>query len=102
MRKAAIFAGLAAFAATSALAQSSLTRKQERDVVGVISEAEGECERVDRTQAIGQVDRNTFVAVACTNGTEYVIVVDQRARLAYYATCSEFEEANNNLIRCFV
>lgn len=100
MRKLTIFA-LAGFAVTSALAQD-LTRKQERDVIGIISEAAGECERVNRTQAVGSYERNTFVAVSCTNGNEYVIIVDQRARMAYYATCKEFEEANNNLIRCFV
>lgn len=99
MRKAAFIAGLAAFAATSALAQG-LTRKQQREFIEVIETAEGECDRVTRTNPIGTVGRDTYLAVLCRNGNDYVVIVDHRARITFYATCEAFEEGTNNQLKC--
>lgn len=103
MRKATITAALVTFTvATGAWGQSQLNRSQERQVIEIITEVGGTCERVSRTQAVGQIDNgDTLMAIACTGGEQYVIRVDRRARMEWYSTCAALAEANNNLVRCF-
>ena len=90
--------------ATGALAQTTLNRSQEREAVGVITDVGGVCERVVRTQTIGQVDDNTtLMAVACEGGEDsnYVIQLDNRGNMAFYATCANLATGTNNQVRCF-
>lgn len=98
----AMAAGAALLASASAWSQSDLNRRQEQEVVNIITEVGGTCERVSRTQAVGRLDNNdTLMAVACTGGEQYVILLDSRARMQFYSTCEALAEANNNQVRCF-
>lgn len=95
-------AGVALLVSTSIFAQSELNRSQEREVMDILEEVGGECERISRTQPVGRLPNNdTLMAVACTGGEQYVIVIDSRARMQFYSTCEALAEANNNQIRCF-
>lgn len=98
----AMMAALAFLAADLTLAQTQLNRRQERELMEIFAEIGASCERISRTQAIGQLDnRDTLMAIACTSGEQYVILLDRRARMQFYSTCEALAEANNNLIRCF-
>jgi hypothetical protein len=91
--------------ASTALAQTSLSRSQEREAIETITAIDGAtCERIVRTQTIGQLDdRSTLMAVACSGGEEehYVVQLDQRGNMSFYATCKNLAVATNNEVRCF-
>jgi hypothetical protein len=91
--------------AGTALAQTSLSRSQERDAIETITAVEGaSCERVIRTQTIGELDdRTTLMAVACSGGEneQYVVRLDQRGNMTFYATCANLAEGTQNQVRCF-
>ena len=102
MRTIAIAAGLTVFVAGTVDAQSRLNKKQEQDVLEVLAGVGGACEKISRTQPVGQLpNKDTLMAVSCTGGEQYVVLVDQRARMTFYSTCAALAEANNNQIRCF-
>lgn len=97
-----IMAALTFLSADLALAQSDLNRRQEREVMELFAEIGATCERISRTQAIGELDNgDSLMAVACTSGEQYVLLLDRRARMQFYSTCEALAEANNNLVRCF-
>ena len=86
------------------MAQTGMNRSQEREAIGVISEAGQVCERIIRSQTIGRIDDGTtLMAVACEGGTDqrYVIQLDNRGNMSYAATCQELAEGTQNQIRCF-
>jgi hypothetical protein len=93
---------VAVVATGSARAQGQLNRKQEREVLEILASVGGTCEQISRTQAVGTLpSKDTLMAVACAGGEQYVILVDTRARMQYYATCAALAEANKNQVRCF-
>ena len=88
----------------TALAQTTMTRSQEREALEVITGVGGTCERVTRTQTVGELDdRTTLMAVACEGGEDqrYVVRLDQRGNMEFYSTCANLAEGTNNQIRCF-
>ena len=88
----------------SALAQTGMNRSQEKEAVGVVTEAGGTCERIVRTQTVGKLDDGTtLMAVACNGGDEerYVLQLDQRGNMTFYATCENLAKGTNNQVRCF-
>src|SRR5690606_37692615 len=90
-----IIAAVAFLAADLTLAQTQLNRRQERELMELLAEVGASCERISRTQAIGQLDnRDTLMAVACTSGEQYVILLDRRARMEFYSTCEAPAAAN--------
>ena len=104
MRKTIVMAAIGIAFTGAALAQTSLNRTQEAEALAVIIGVGGTCERVVRTQTIGELDDNTnLMAIACLGGEEqqYVIQVDQRGNMAFYSTCKILAEVNNNQVRCF-
>lgn len=101
MCKLALMAILA-FAAGTVLGQTSLNRKQEKEVVTILADVGATCTKISRTQAVGQLpDKSVLMAVACTDGGQYVILMDRRANMSFYSTCENLAKANNNLVRCF-
>ena len=97
-----IIAALAFIVTEVTLAQTGLNRRQERELMEIFTEIGASCERISRTQTVGELDnRDTLVAVACTSGEQYAILVDRRGRMSFYSTCEALAEANNNLVRCF-
>lgn len=104
MRKTIVAAVIGMAFASTALAQTTFNRSQEREAIEVITGVGGTCERVVRNQAVGQLPDNTvLMAIACNGGEEerYVLQLDQRGNMAFYSTCVALAEANNNQIRCF-
>ena len=102
MRTIAIAFGLAVFVVGTVFAQTSLNRRQEQEVLQLVADVGGACEKISRTQVVGTLpNKDTLMAVSCTGGEQYVVLVDQRARMTFYSTCAALAEANNNLIRCF-
>lgn len=105
MRRTTILIAAAGVAFSSvALSQTALNRSQEREAIEVIQGVGGSCERVTRTQTIGRVDDNTtLMAVACTGGEaeRYVLALDNRGNMTFYATCENLAKGTNNQVRCF-
>lgn len=105
MHKSIIAVTIGMAVATTALAQTSLSRSQEREAIEVITSIDGaSCERIVRTQTIGQLDdRTTLMAVACSGGDNerYVVRLDQRGNMTFYATCANLAEGTQNQVRCF-
>jgi hypothetical protein len=87
-----------------ALAQTTLNRTQEQEAVKLITDVGATCERVVRTQTIGQVDDSTtLMAVACAGGEEerYVLQLNNLGEMAWYATCENLAKGTQNQVRCF-
>jgi hypothetical protein len=87
-----------------ASAQTTLNRSQEAEALKIITDVGGVCERIVRTQTIGQVDDSTtLMAVACAGGEEerYVIQLNSRAEMTWYSTCKNLAEGTQNQVRCF-
>jgi hypothetical protein len=107
MGKSLLIGAAGMIVASTALAQTSLNRSQEREALEVITAVEGAfCERVVRTQIIGELpDNTTLMAVACDGGdnpnVSYVLSLDQRGNMSFYATCDNLAEGTNNQVRCF-
>ena len=104
MRNSTIAAAIGIFVAGSAMAQTGFNRGQEEEAINAITTVGGTCEQVVRNQAIGQLDDNTtLMAVACNGGDaeQYVLQIDQRGNMAFYATCENLAKGTNNEIRCF-
>ena len=107
MSKSILTGAVGMIIASTALAQTSLNRSQEREAIEVISAVEGAfCERVIRTQTIGELpDNTTLMAVACDGGDQpnvsFVISLDQRGNMSFYSTCDNLAEGTNNQVRCF-
>lgn len=90
--------------AGTASAQTSLSRAQEMAAIEAITAVGGSCERIVRNQEVGQLDENTtLIAVACPGGQaeQYVLSLDQRGNMAFYATCDNLAKGTNNQMRCF-
>lgn len=104
MRKILIMGAIGMCVMGSAIAQTSLNRSQRAEVKMIIEEVGGSCGEVVRNQDVGEVDDSTtLMAVACTETDYlgYVLVVDNRGNMQFYATCEALAEANDNRIRCF-
>jgi hypothetical protein len=104
MRRTILTAAIGMAVAGTAMAQSSLNKKQEKEAIDVITGVGGTCERTVRTQTVGQLpDKTTLMAVACNGGDEerYVLSLDQRGNMSFYSTCEALAIANNNQVRCF-
>jgi hypothetical protein len=104
MRKTIATAVIGMALAVTALAQTSFNRSQETEAIEAVTAVGGTCERVIRNQAIGQLDDNTtLMAIACQGGEaeQYVLSLDQRGNMAFYATCENLAKGTNNEIRCF-
>jgi len=104
MRKIILTTVIGLAVASTAMAQSSFNRSQEREAIEVITSVGGTCERTVRTQTVGELpDKTTLLAVACNGGEQerYVLLIDTRGNMSWYATCEALAEANNNQIRCF-
>ena len=105
MRK-ALMVAFCLVVAGAATAQTSLNRTQEAEAVGVITGVGGSCERISRTQTIGEIDNNTtLMAVACIveggDAERYVLQLDNRGNMSFYATCDNLAEGTDNQVRCF-
>ena len=90
--------------AGTAIAQTTLNRSQEEDAIGAITGVGGTCERVIRTQMIGELDdRSVLMAVACNGGEaeRYVVSLDRQANMTFVATCENLAVATDNQTRCF-
>jgi hypothetical protein len=104
MRKTILTAVIGMAVAGTALAQTTFNRSQEAEAMAAITAVGGTCERIVRNQAIGQLDDNTtLMAIACQGGEaeRYVLSLDQRGNMTFYATCENLAKGTNNQIRCF-
>jgi len=105
MRKTTILAAAIGVAFSGVtMAQTALNRSQEREAIEVITGVGGACERVTRTQTVGRIDDNTtLMAVACSGGEaeRYVLALDNRGNMTFYATCENLAKGTDNQVRCF-
>jgi len=104
MRITTICAVIALTVTSTALAQTTMNRRQQEEATAVIIEVGGTCERIVRSQAIGELeDRTTLMAIACSGGEheQYVLQLDRRGNMMFYATCENLAIGTNNQIRCF-
>ena len=88
----------------TAMGQAALNRSQKAEAIEAITSVGGTCEEIIRNQTVGKVDdQTTLMAIACNGGREeqYVLALDTRGNMSFYATCENLAKGTDNRIRCF-
>jgi hypothetical protein len=104
MRKKIVMGTIGMLVMGTAMAQTSMNRSQRSEAIEAITSVGGTCEEIIRNQTVGKVDdQTTLMAVACRGGDteQYVLALDTRGNMSFYATCENLAKGTDNRIRCF-